>query len=169
MKFSSNMCFNLSLHTLWVCSLSLSLSPFAEIERMMNSFRWDHSGVQRRGIKWISWDKLFMHKNDGGMSFENLRTFNLAMLDKHGWQLMTNYDLLVARLYRARYYPRHNFFESTLEHKPSFVWWSICNSKFILKVGRRWRIGDGEDISVGITSGFQMMLHISHRLMEIFL
>jgi hypothetical protein len=35
-----------------------------------------------------------------------------------------------------------------LGHKPSFVWRNICNSKFILKAGSRWRIGDGEDISV---------------------
>jgi len=61
---------------------------------------------------------------------------------------MTNPGSLVARLYKARYYPRWNFFESTLGHKPSFVWRSICNSKFILKARRRWRISDGEDISI---------------------
>jgi len=28
------------------------------------------------------------------------------------------------------------------------VWRSLCNSKFILKAGSRWRIGEGDDISV---------------------
>jgi len=42
-----------------------------------------------------------MHKNDGGMSFKNLPTFNLAMLGKQGWRLMKNSNLLVARLYKA--------------------------------------------------------------------
>jgi len=89
-----------------------------------------------------------MHKKDGGMRFKNIPTFNLAMLGKQGWRLTTNPGSLVARLYKEKYYPRCNFFESTLGHKPSFVWRSICNSKFILKAGSRWRIGDGEDISV---------------------
>jgi len=89
-----------------------------------------------------------MHKNDGGMSFKNLPTFNLAMLGKQGWRFMTNPNSLVAWLYKEIYYPRCNFFQSTLGHKPSFVWRSMCNYKFILKAGSRLRIGDGEDISV---------------------
>jgi hypothetical protein len=48
---------------------------------------------------------------------------------------------LIAKLYNARYYPRCNFFESTLGE-------GICNSKFILKAGSRWRIGDGVDIPI---------------------
>jgi len=42
----------------------------------------------------------------------------------------------------------YNFLRSTLGHKPSYVWRSLCNSKFILKAGNRWRIGEGDDISV---------------------
>jgi len=89
-----------------------------------------------------------MHKNDGGMSFKNLPAFNIAMLGEQGWRLMTNPGSLVARLYKAIYYPMCNFFELTLGYKPSSVWRSMCNSKFILKAGSKWRIGDGEDILV---------------------
>jgi len=114
----------------------------------MNSFWWSHLGGQNKGNSWLSWDKLSIHKNDRGMGFKNLLTFNLAMLGKQGWLLMTNFDSLTIRLYNARNYPRCSFFESTLGHKPNFVWRRICNSKFILKVESRWRIGDGKDISV---------------------
>jgi len=137
-----------SIPTYFMSLFTLPISLCDEIERMMNSFWWGHLGGQSRGINWLSWDKLSMHKNVGGMSFKNLPTFNLAMLRKQGWRLITNPDSLVARLYKAKYYHRCNFFESTLGHKPSFVWRSICNSKFILKAGSRWRIGDGDDISV---------------------
>jgi len=82
------------------------------------------------------------------MSFKSLETFNLAMLGKQGWRIMTNPESLIARIYKARYFPRCSFFESTLGHKPSFVWRSICNSEFILKAGSRWKIGDGSSISV---------------------
>jgi hypothetical protein len=86
---------------------------------MMNSFWWGHSGGQTRGINWISWDKLSMHNNEGDTSFKNLPNFNLDMLEKQGWRLMTNPDSLVARLYKERYYPRCNFFKPALGHKPA--------------------------------------------------
>jgi len=82
------------------------------------------------------------------MSFKSIATSNCAMLGKQGWRIMTNPDSLIARIYKARYYPNCNFFEASLGHKQSFVWRSICNSKFILRAGRRWKIGDGSSIPV---------------------
>jgi hypothetical protein len=55
-----------------------------EIEKMMNSFWWGHSGTHNKGINWMSWEKFAMHKNDGGMGFKGLHAFNLAMLGKQG-------------------------------------------------------------------------------------
>jgi hypothetical protein len=87
-----------------------------------------------------------MHKNDGDMSFKNLSVFNLAMLGKQGWRIWTNLDTLIARLYKAKYFPKCSFINSSLGHDPNFVRRSIFNSKFILRAGNRWRIGDGNNI-----------------------
>jgi hypothetical protein len=106
-----------------------------EIEKMMNSFWWGHSGAQNKGIHWMSWDKLAMHKNDGGMGFKSLSAFNLSMLGKQGWRIMTNPDILISKIYKVRYIPRCDFLDTNLGHNPSFVWRSICNSKFILRAG----------------------------------
>ncbi|CAJ2637135.1 unnamed protein product [Trifolium pratense] len=106
-----------------------------EIEKMMNSFWWGHSGARNKGIHWMSWDKLSMHKNDGGMGFKNLTAFNLALLGKQGWRIMSNPDILISKLYKAKYFPGCEFFESKVGHNPSFVWRSICNSKFLLRAG----------------------------------
>jgi hypothetical protein len=92
--------------------------------------------------------KLAMHKNDGGMGFKGLHAFNLAMLGKQGWRILTNPDFLISKLYKARYFPNDDFFNSKVGHNPSFVWRSICNSKFILRAGTRWRIGSGIDVSL---------------------
>nr|KYP38216.1 Putative ribonuclease H protein At1g65750 family [Cajanus cajan] len=56
-----------------------------EIQRMLNSFWWGSNHHTGRGIKWLSWDKLTMRKEYGGMGFRHLHGFNLAMLGKQGW------------------------------------------------------------------------------------
>ncbi|MCH82487.1 RNA-directed DNA polymerase (Reverse transcriptase), partial [Trifolium medium] len=55
-----------------------------EIQRMINSFWWGTNRRQGRGINWLSWDKLTMQKEFGGMGFRHLYGFNLAMLGKQG-------------------------------------------------------------------------------------
>jgi len=54
------------------------------IEKMMNSFWLGHGGPKIRGIHWMSWENLSVHKTHGGMGFKDLTTFNLAMLRKQG-------------------------------------------------------------------------------------
>jgi hypothetical protein len=58
------------------------------IEKMINSFSWDHGRTNQRGINWLSSEKLFMHKTNGGMRFKDLTAFNLAMLGKQGWKFL---------------------------------------------------------------------------------
>lgn len=53
-----------------------------EIERMMNAFWWESNSSNRKGIKWVAWDKLSMSKKRGGLGFRDLHGFNLALLGK---------------------------------------------------------------------------------------
>jgi hypothetical protein len=49
------------------------------IEKMINAFWLDHGGNTRRGLHWMSLEKLFVHNNFGGMGFMDLTSFNVAM------------------------------------------------------------------------------------------
>lgn len=51
---------------------------------MINSFWWGSNRRQGKGINWLSWDKLTMGKEYGGMGFRHLFGFNLTMLGKQG-------------------------------------------------------------------------------------
>jgi len=55
-----------------------------EIQRNINSFWWGSNRRQGKGINCLSWDKLTMLKEYGGMGFRHLFAFNLAMLGKQG-------------------------------------------------------------------------------------
>jgi hypothetical protein len=67
--------------------MSIFLLPgtiITNIENMMNSFWWGCGGSSNKGIHWMSWERLTMHKSHGGMGFKDLTTFNPAMLGKQG-------------------------------------------------------------------------------------
>jgi len=54
------------------------------IEIMINAFWWGHGGSTRRGMHWISWERLSVHNNYGGMGFKDRTYFNVVMLGKQG-------------------------------------------------------------------------------------
>jgi hypothetical protein len=115
---------------------------------MINSFWWGANGRQRKGINWLNWDKLCMRKEYGGMNFRHLYGFNLAMLGKQGWKLLTNQDTIVTKIFKAKYFPKSDFLGASLGHNPSFVWRSIYTSQVIVRGGLRWCIGDGRSIEL---------------------
>ena len=80
-----------------------------EIEAMMRKFWWGQRDQESK-IAWISWKKLCKSKFNRGMGFRNLQAFNLAMLAKQGWRLISNPNSLVAQICRARYYPHGDVF-----------------------------------------------------------
>ncbi|KAH9750457.1 reverse transcriptase domain-containing protein [Citrus sinensis] len=127
----------------------LPLELCKELEIMMNSFWWGNSRNHGRGINWMRWDALCKPKSAGGIGFKKLHAFNLAMLGKQGWKLMTKPNSLVAQILKARYYSRTSFAGATLGHNPSYAWRSIMAAKQVVIEGSRIRIGDGEQTFIG--------------------
>jgi hypothetical protein len=131
--------------------MSLFLLPdtiITTIERLLNSFWWGCGGSNNRGIHWMSWEKLSMHKSQGGMGFKDRISFNLAMLGKQGWKFQTDTNSLVSRIFRARYFPRGSYLTASLGHNPSYAWRSILQAGFIVRGGARWSIGSGASIPI---------------------
>ncbi|XP_019158174.1 PREDICTED: uncharacterized protein LOC109154890 [Ipomoea nil] len=126
-------------------SMSVFLIPDTvclSFQRTMNKYWWG-TGMDR-GIHWKAWDKLSILKKYGGMGFKDLKNFNLAMLGKQAWRLLTSPDTLVAKVYKARYYPNTTFIDAKIGGCPSHSWRSIMavHDMVVARVGRR--IGDGK-------------------------
>lgn len=105
-------------------------------------------GGDERKIHRRSWDELTAAKKEGGIGFQDLRTFNLAILAKQGWRLMQEKESLFYKCFSTRYFPRSHFLDAMESPNCSYVWRSIMASLPILKVGCSWRVGDGSTIKV---------------------
>jgi hypothetical protein len=102
--------------------MSIFLLPdtiISAIEKMMNSFWWGCGRANNRGIHWMSWERLSVHKSHGGMGFKDLTAFNLSMLGKQGWKLQTDNDSHVSRIFKARYFPHGTYLTASLGHNPT--------------------------------------------------
>jgi len=67
----------------------------------------------------MRWDHVATRKEYGGMAFQHLYGFTLAMLGKQGWKLVTDHETIVSRVFKAKYFPRGNFIDAKLGHNPS--------------------------------------------------
>jgi hypothetical protein len=66
----------------------------------------------------------------------------MAMVAKQGWHIMMNPGTLVARIFKARYFPHSSFLEANVGNNPSYVWRCLWKSRCVLNLGCRWRIGE---------------------------
>ncbi|XP_037493252.1 uncharacterized protein LOC105630354 [Jatropha curcas] len=118
------------------------------IRVMMNRFWWNGNKFDGHGINWLSWDRMCVSKSGGGMGFRDLHCFNVALLGKQGWRLLTKTNTLLHHVFKAKYFPRGDFLSASATPGQSFVWKSILSSKQVLIQGSRWRVGNGQNIHV---------------------
>ena len=109
---------------------------------------WWGSSLDKRSMHWLSWDKLTVPKCKVGMGFRDFNFFNLVMLGKHGWRLMTNPTSLCARVLKGRYFHDCDFMHSSAPSNSSATWRAIISERDALNVGLINRIGDGSSVYV---------------------
>ncbi|KAL9457786.1 hypothetical protein AB3S75_006771 [Citrus x aurantiifolia] len=134
-------------YTMQVYLLPLDLCK--ELETMMNSFWWGSRREGRGGIRLMKWSLLCKPKTARGIGFKNLHDFNVAMLGKQVWKLLTNLESLIGQIFKARYFPRTSIVEAVLGHNPSFVWRSLLATKHIIVRSSRIQVGSGQNTLIG--------------------
>ena len=60
-----------------------------ELNSMMSNFWWGKKEKERK-LAWVSWEKLCLPKNDGGMGFRDLRACGLRTSRHSTWRSLLN-------------------------------------------------------------------------------
>ena len=118
---------------------------------MVLSF-WCGQTNGKNKIAWLSWDKVCMPKRDGGLGFRDLKSFNLALLEKQGWRLQCNTRSMVHWVLKARYFPHSDFLHAGEQNCPSHGGATWLH-KELFKVATVGRLVIGPWWAFGMTSG----------------
>lgn len=76
-----------------------------------------------------------MIKLERGLGFRDFVSFNMALLAKQGWCLLTQLDCLLTRVLKARYFSIGCSLSAQLGTHPSFIWRSLIGAKGLLHLG----------------------------------
>lgn len=99
-------------------------------------------------MHWLAWWKMCVPKVRGGMGFRDLHAFNLAMLAKQSWRLITHPETLCARVLRAKYFRDGNLLKAGPNKGSSYTWQSIFAGLQTFRRGHIWRIGSGVKVNI---------------------
>lgn len=87
----------LALPTYMMSCFLLPKTLCKKIVSIMSEFWWKNK-KESKEIHWKSWEQLSKAKDRGGLGFRDLEAFNLALLEKQMWRLLTNRESLLARV-----------------------------------------------------------------------
>ena len=69
-----------------------------QISSIMSDYWWRNNKTSR-GMHWKSWEALSSPKEKGGLGFKDLEAFNIALLGKQLWRMITHPESLLARVF----------------------------------------------------------------------
>ncbi|KAL9670549.1 hypothetical protein QQ045_008102 [Rhodiola kirilowii] len=118
---------------------SMNCFQFPEhiIKKMHSDIRrfWWSSSSSKKPIHWVKAEVLCRDKDLGGLGFKDLKCLNLSFLAKQAWRIYTQPDLLVSRIYKAKYCHNSDMLFCNVGYRPSYCWRSIVKGFEVLRTG----------------------------------
>ncbi|GJX28615.1 putative RNA-directed DNA polymerase [Tanacetum coccineum] len=141
-----------SIQVYWASTFILPKAVNAEIEQLMRGFLWSH-GELRRGHAKVKWKDVCSMKNQGGLGIKSLNIWNISLIAKHIWNVVSKKDSLWVKWVNAyRLIDRssnvRNFWDIPVLNDSSWGWRKLLQCRDVLREHFVCRIGDGSQTSV---------------------
>lgn len=82
------------------------------------------------------------------MGFKEIEAFNLALLGKQLWQIITHKQSLLAWIFKSRYFSKAYPLIFPLRSRFSYAWRSIHATQSLIRQGARVMIGSGVNTNI---------------------
>ncbi|XP_030453714.2 uncharacterized protein LOC115675253 [Syzygium oleosum] len=125
----------------------IPVSVCKAIEQKIANFWWKNS-TSRAGMHWKKWEILKTRKDEGGMGFRDLLTFNKAMLGRQAWRLITNPATLWSKIPKGIYFSQKEFWHAEKGTRPSWGWQSLLVGRDAIANSTMWSIGNGQRVNI---------------------
>lgn len=131
-------------------SMSCFQLPVSLCKRIQSAFTryWWDGGKGKKKMAWISWEKLTLPKDSGGLGLRDIQAFNEAFLAKISIRLLDNPNGLLGRTLLPKYCPDGNLLSCTSPSAASHGWHSILVGRDLLLKKLGWVIGNGASINI---------------------
>ncbi|CAA7057126.1 unnamed protein product [Microthlaspi erraticum] len=136
-----------SIPTYSMSCFKLPMGLCKRIQSALTRFWWD-SKPGKRKMCWLSWEKLTRSKNQGGLGFREIQSFNDSLLAKISWRILTNPSSLLSRILKGKYCQDHDFLDVPISSSTSHGWRGILIGRGLLKSNLGKAIEDGEASSL---------------------
>jgi hypothetical protein len=127
--------------------IKLSRRICEHITLMVRMFWWGSKKGERK-TAWVLWDSMTMPKYMGGLEFDDIKIFNLALLARQVWRILTEPNTLSEKILKAVYFPNTDILSVAVGPKPLQICRSLCEGRDMLKLGLIRRTGDGKSTNI---------------------
>lgn len=135
-----------SIQVYWSSVFILPKSVTQEIEKLMREFLWSHGDLKKGSAK-VKWADVCCQKNYGGLGIKPLHTWNIALMSKHVWNIVSGKDSLWVKwvsAYRLKdRRTNRNFWDVPELNDVSWSWRKILQYRDLLRDHIIHRLGDG--------------------------
>nr|AAD32950.1 putative non-LTR retroelement reverse transcriptase [Arabidopsis thaliana] len=131
-------------------SMSCFLLPMRLIHQITSAMRWfwwSNTKVKHK-IPWVAWSKLNDPKKMGGLAIRDLKDFNIALLAKQSWRILQQPFSLMARVFKAKYFPKERLLDAKATSQSSYAWKSILHGTKLISRGLKYIAGNGNNIQL---------------------
>ncbi|XP_056691641.1 uncharacterized protein [Spinacia oleracea] len=135
-------------HVLLVFQIPQSICD--RIDQLCLRFWW-RSSPSSSGMALRSASLLHLPKGMGGLGIRKVSSFNQALLARQAWRLFHQPQLLLSRLYRAKY-PHLLALGPTSPSRPSWGCRGLMSGVKVFSQGLAWKVGSGSQVKITLDS-----------------
>nr|GFA75050.1 hypothetical protein [Tanacetum cinerariifolium] len=136
-----------SMQVYWASMFILPVSISNDIEKLMRDFLWKFR-VFKRGKSLINWNSVCKMKVEGGLGIKSLDSWNIALMSKHIWNVITNKESLWVQWVNTYRLKGRSFWDILEKEGSCWAWKKILKIRGLIKDHIFHKISDGRNTSL---------------------